>query len=147
MTGVNRATITRLARELIKYRLVREAGHQSFNAGRPSILLQLDPDAGWVICAESEVEVGSIILKEFIFPIYVNNKANMAALAESYVGSAYDSQYIFYLSINAEVSAGVIISQRILTGVSGLAGEVGHMTIDPRGLDVIAGAKGVGRLM
>lgn len=215
MTGLNRATITRLVRELIEHGFVRETGFQSVSAGRPSILLQLDPDAGCIIGAEIEVKFGSVILtdlashilwrqevdfgdrdepdvilnsitelirqacseagqinrhvlglgislpglvdvssgvllfapnmrwsdvpvktwleKEFSLPIYVDNKANMAALAESYFGSARDSDYVLYINITAGVGAGIVLKQRILPGVSGLAGEVGHMTIDPNG--------------
>ena len=215
LTGLNRATITRLVRELIAHGFVRESGFQSLRAGRPSILLQLDPDAGCIIGAEIEVKFGSVILTDlaaqilwrqevdfgdsdeqeailnataqlirqalskgreanphilglgmslpglvdvsngvllfapnmcwsdvpvkqwledqFRIPIYVDNKANMAALAESYFGSARDSDYVLYINITAGVGAGIVLNQRILPGASGLAGEVGHMTINPDG--------------
>src|SRR5688572_7199700 len=64
ITGLNRATITRLVRELITHGFVRETGFQSIRAGRPSILLQLNPDAGCIIGAEIEVKFGSIILTD-----------------------------------------------------------------------------------
>lgn len=224
ITGLNRATITRLVRELIEHGFVRETGIQSVRAGRPSILLQLDPDAGCIIGAEIEVKFGSIILtdlaarilwrqevdfgdsddqneildciaelvrracakagetnrhvlglgislpglvdvssgvllfapnmrwsdvpvkrwleNEFSIPIYVDNKANMAALAESYFGSARDSDYVLYINITAGVGAGIVLNQRILPGASGLAGEVGHMTIDPNGPRCNCGSSG-----
>jgi glucokinase-like ROK family protein len=215
LTGLNRATITRLVRELIEHGFVREVGIESVRAGRPSILLQLDPNAGCIIGAEIEVKFGSVILtdlaarilwrrdvdfgdqdepdavlrsmanlireasakaveskrpvlgvgmslpglvdvsngvllfapnmrwrdvpvkqwleNEFRFPIYVDNKANMAALAESYFGSARDCDYVLYINITAGVGAGIVLNQRILQGASGLVGEVGHVTIDPSG--------------
>jgi len=224
ITGLNRATITRLVRELIEHGFVRETGLQSLRAGRPSILLQLDPDAGCIIGAEIEVKFGSIILtdlsahilwhqevdfgdsdepeailnctaqlirqacakaeetnchilglgmslpglvdvssgvllfapnmrwsdvpvkqwleKEFNIPIYVDNKANMAALAESYFGSARDSNYVLYINITAGVGSGIVLNQRILPGASGLAGEVGHMTINPNGPQCNCGSYG-----
>ena len=224
ITGLNRATITRLVRELITHGFVRETGFQSIRAGRPSILLQLDPDAGCIIGAEIEVKFGSVILtdltahvlwrqevdfvdedqpdavlnstaqlvkqalsqasqtnphilglgmslpglvdvssgvllfapnmrwndvpvkqwleKEFDIPIYVDNKANMAALAESYFGSARESEYVLYINITAGVGAGIVLNQRIMTGASGLAGEVGHMTINPDGPKCNCGSHG-----
>jgi len=224
LTGLNRATITRLVRELIEHGFVRETGVQSLRAGRPSILLQLDPDAGCIIGAEVEVKFGSIILtdlaarvlwrqevdfgdndepgvvlnstaqlvrqalarasetnrhilglgmslpglvdvssgvllfapnmrwsdvpvkqwleNEFDIPIYVDNKANMAALAESYFGSARGSEYVLYINITAGVGAGIVLNQRIMTGKSGLAGEVGHMTINPDGPECNCGSYG-----
>jgi glucokinase-like ROK family protein len=224
ITGLNRATITRLVRELITHGFVRETGFQSIRAGRPSILLQLDPDAGCIIGAEIEVKFGSVILtdlaahvlwrqevdfvdedkpdavlnsiaqlirqalsqaseanrhilglgmslpglvdvssgvllfapnmrwndvpvkqwleKEFDIPIYVDNKANMAALAESYFGSARESEYVLYINITAGVGSGIVLNQRIMTGASGLAGEVGHMTINPDGPKCNCGSHG-----
>jgi glucokinase-like ROK family protein len=224
LTGLNRATITRLVRELIEHGFVRETGFQSIRAGRPSILLQLDPDAGCIIGAEVEVKFGSIILtdlaarvlwrqevdfgdndepgvvlnstaqlirqalaranetnrhilglgmslpglvdvssgvllfapnmrwsdvpvkqwleNEFDIPIYVDNKANMAALAESYFGSARGSEYVLYINITAGVGAGIVLNQRIMAGTSGLAGEVGHMTINPDGPECNCGSYG-----
>src|SRR5215216_7159400 len=64
ITGLNRATITRLVRELIDHGFVHETGFQSLRAGRPSILLQLNPGAGCIIGAEIEVKFGSIILTD-----------------------------------------------------------------------------------
>src|SRR5918995_5296947 len=64
ITGLNRATITRLVRELIEHGFVHEIGFQSIHAGRPSILLQLDPAAGCIIGAEIEVKFGSVILTD-----------------------------------------------------------------------------------
>jgi len=223
ITGLNRATITRLVRELIEHGFVRETGIQSLRAGRPSILLQLNPDAGCIIGAEIEVKFGSVILtnlsaqilwreevdfgddepveilncmaelirqaqtkagelnrnilglgmslpglvdvakgvllfapnmrwsdvpvkqrleKEFEIPIYVDNKANMAALAESYFGAARDSEYVLYINITAGLGAGIVLHQRIMAGTSGLAGEVGHMSIDPQGTRCNCGSYG-----
>jgi glucokinase-like ROK family protein len=224
ITGLNRATITRLVRELIEHGFVREMGVQSLRAGRPSILLQLDPDAGCIIGAEIEVKFGSVILtdlaarvlwrqevdfgdndepetvlnsiaqlirqacskaeesnrhvlglgmslpglvdvssgvllfapnmrwsdvpvkqwleNEFSIPIYVDNKANMAALAESYFGSARGSEYVLYINITAGVGSGIVLNQRIMPGVSGLAGEVGHMAINPDGPKCNCGSQG-----
>ena len=224
ITGLNRATITRLVRELIEHGLVRETGFQSVRAGRPSILLQLDPDAGCIIGAEIDVKFGSVILadlgahvfwrqevdfgdndepdailkcmaqlirqalshaskrnrhilglgislpglvdvssgvllfapnmrwsdvpvkkwleNEFELPIYVDNKANMAALAESYFGSARHSEHVLYINITAGVGAGIVLHQRIMTGASGLAGEVGHMAIHPDGPKCNCGSRG-----
>jgi hypothetical protein len=65
-----------LVQELIEHGFVREGGFQSLRAGRPSILLQLDPE--W-------------LEHEFNTPIYVDNQANMVALTESSFGSARDS--------------------------------------------------------
>jgi predicted NBD/HSP70 family sugar kinase len=66
----------------------------------------------------------------------------MAALAESYFGSARDSEYVLYINITAGVGAGIVLHQRIMAGTSGLAGEVGHMTINPDGPKCNCGSRG-----
>src|SRR5690606_33610735 len=52
MTGLNRATITRLVRELIALGLVCEDGVLAAAAGRPAISLRLNSAAGMIIGAE-----------------------------------------------------------------------------------------------
>jgi len=66
----------------------------------------------------------------------------MAALAESYFGSARHSDYVLYINITAGVGAGIVLNQRILPGASGLAGGVGHMTLDPHGPKCNCGSYG-----
>src|SRR5215211_6629787 len=64
LTGLNRATITRLVRKLIERGFICETGFQSLHVGRPSILLHLNPDAGYIIGAEIEVKFGSLLLTD-----------------------------------------------------------------------------------
>jgi glucokinase len=100
-------------------------------------VLLFAPNMRW-----SNVPVKQWLEKEFDFPIYVDNKANMAALAESYFGSACDCEHVLYINITAGVGAGIVLSQRILSGISGLAGEVGHMAIHPDGPECNCGSRG-----
>jgi glucokinase-like ROK family protein len=65
MTGLNRATITRLVRELIEAGFVREIGLEPSVAGRPSILLELNPDAGYIIGGEIGVNFVSAVVTNF----------------------------------------------------------------------------------
>jgi glucokinase-like ROK family protein len=100
-------------------------------------ILLFAPNMRW-----SDVPVKQWLENEFDIPIYVDNKANMAALAESYFGSARNSESVLYINITAGVGAGIVLNQRIMPGVSGLAGEVGHMTINPAGPKCNCGSYG-----
>jgi glucokinase-like ROK family protein len=215
MTGLNKATITRIIRDLIDHGFVRETGFLSSATGRPSIMLEMDPDGGYILGARLDVDGSTIIVTNFAaeiiwrheighsltdspqtiqdnllnliqqahshvpatnrpilglglslpglvdvssgtllfapnlgwnnvpfrkwlrshfsFPIYADNEANLAALGESYFGAARNSDYVLYINITAGVGGGIVLNQQILPGTSGLAGEVGHMTIDPNG--------------
>ena len=49
---------------------------------------------------------------------------------------------MFYMSIGKGIGGAIILDGKLWTGASGLAGEVGHITIDTEGLDCICGNTG-----
>src|SRR5690606_42000782 len=65
LTGLNRATISRLVRELIVAGLVCEDGVQASTAGRPAIPLRLNSQAGVIIGAEIGYAAVSAIVTDF----------------------------------------------------------------------------------
>ena len=91
-------------------------------------LLLYAPNLGW-----SNVPLRSRLEAEFSFPIYVDNEANLAALGECYFGAARSSDFALYISAGVGVGGGIVFNRRILAGIAGVAGEVGHMVIDPNG--------------
>lgn len=64
-TGLNRATITRLVRELLASSLVCEDGLQASPTGRPSIPLRLNSEAGCIVGAEIGFPHISAIVTDF----------------------------------------------------------------------------------
>ena len=89
-----------------------------------------------------DVPLRKMLEREFDFPIYVDNEANMAALAESYFGVARGSRSVLYVSAGVGLGGGIVLDGRILPGAAGFTGEVGHMTIDPQGQQCNCGNKG-----
>jgi len=81
----------------------------------------------------TDVPLCQLLEGQFDFPTYVDNEANMAALGESYFGAARDSDFVLYVSSGVGLGGGIVLDRRVLPGVAGLAGEVGHMTMDPNG--------------
>lgn len=81
----------------------------------------------------TDVPLRRMLESQFNFPIYVDNEASMAALGESYFGAARGSDFVLYVSSGVGLGGGIVLNRRILPGVAGFAGEVGHMTIDPNG--------------
>lgn len=61
------------------------------------------------------------------------NDANAGALGESLYGAARDCDDMIYVRLSAGIGAGIVADGRLLTGGTGLAGEVGHLQVDPGG--------------
>jgi len=70
---------------------------------------------------------------ELQLPVLVGNDANLAALGEHRFGAGVGSDDILYITVSTGIGGGVISGGKLLTGSSGFAGEIGHMTIDLNG--------------
>ena len=64
---------------------------------------------------------------------YVENDANAAAVGERWAGAGRGIDDLIYMTISTGIGGGLIFKGQLYHGVSGTAGEVGHMVIDPSG--------------
>jgi glucokinase len=69
--------------------------------------------------------------RRFDIPVFVDNDANVAALAEAEEISARN---LLMLTLGTGVGGGVVIDGRIFRGASGRGAELGHMVIEADGL-------------
>ncbi len=83
---------------------------------------------GWI-----DVPLRDILNEHFKLPIFVENDANAAALAEYMFGAGQGSREVVYMTISTGIGGGIITDGRIVEGIVGTAGELGHMTIDLHG--------------
>jgi len=63
-------------------------------------------------------------------PVFVDNDANVAALAEHRFGAARGARDAVMLTVGTGIGGGVIIDGELYRGSSGAASEPGHMVID-----------------
>jgi glucokinase len=63
-------------------------------------------------------------------PVFIDNDANVAALAEHRFGAARGTRDAVMLTIGTGIGGGVIIDGEIYRGATGAASEPGHMVID-----------------
>ena len=61
------------------------------------------------------------------------NDANAGVLAERRFGAARSCANTVYLRLSSGIGAGLVCDGRVLLGSGGFAGEIGHVTVDPRG--------------
>lgn len=80
-----------------------------------------------------EINVGQLFEKALGLQVFVENDANAAALAEMWFGGARDCSSLMYLKTDTGVGAGIIYNRSLLTGVKGMAGEIGHVPLMPKG--------------
>ena len=75
-------------------------------------------------------------------PLYVGNEAHFSALGESYFGELRNCETALYLTIGMGISGGIVVNENVVPGASGLAGDFGHMVLDPRGERCACGGQG-----
>lgn len=105
----------------------------------------------------TEIDLGTVLAVELGVPVALANDVNAAALgAHAASGpSALADASLAYLNIGTGVAAGIVIGGRVLLGADAVAGEIGHLSVDPTGpicpcgqrgcVEAFAGGGSVGR--
>ncbi|MCA1032701.1 ROK family transcriptional regulator [Bacillus timonensis] len=79
------------------------------------------------------IPIKETLEKEFHLPVKVENDARTMALGESWFGGHGDVESMVAVNIGQGVGAGIVINGKLYHGAQGIAGEIGHMTIDLNG--------------
>jgi glucokinase len=79
-------------------------------------------------------------------PVWVDNDANMALLAEHRAGAARDARHVVLLALGTGIGGGLLLDGRLYRGAVGFAGELGHMVVDIDGPDCQGACPGRGCL-
>jgi glucokinase-like ROK family protein len=75
-------------------------------------------------------------------PVFVDNDANLGAVAEHWWGGARGLDDFTYIKVGTGVGSGHMIRGEIYRGSSSVAGEIGHLGIDPAGEPCLCGNRG-----
>lgn len=92
---------------------------------------------GW-----ENIPLKEFLEKEFDVPAYVDNDANVAALGEHRFGAGQGYDSLFYITVSTGVGGGWILNGQPWRGVGGMAGEIGHIVVDPAGPVCLCGKRG-----
>lgn len=65
--------------------------------------------------------------------VVIENDANSAALGEWWMGAAKDVSSMIIITMGTGIGGGIVLDDKLWTGASGMAGEIGHITIYPDG--------------
>jgi glucokinase len=82
------------------------------------------------------------VAQAFHTRVAMDNDANVAALGEARFGAGRDCASLLYITVSTGVGGGWILNGEIYRGANELAGEIGHMVIDPHGPPCMCGRRG-----
>jgi glucokinase len=74
--------------------------------------------------------------------VVLDNDANMAALGEQWLGAARGVPNVAVLTLGTGIGGGIVLNGKIWTGMNGMAGEFGHVTVEPEGQPCGCGSRG-----
>ena len=100
-------------------------------------LIQNPPNFNW-----GQVDIVSILSDKFSCKVKLTNDANAAALGEKRFGIAKDMMDFVMVTLGTGLGSGIISGGRIVYGDDGMAGELGHLSIDQNGRLCSCGLKG-----
>lgn len=72
----------------------------------------------------------------------IDNDANVAALGERWKGAGENDPDVIFVTLGTGVGGGIVAAGNLIHGVAGAGGEIGHITVDPEGLECTCGKRG-----
>ncbi|WP_448266201.1 ROK family protein [Nostoc sp. DSM 114159] len=92
---------------------------------------------GW-----ENIPLKALLEEEFGVAVGVDNDANVAALGEHRFGAGQGYDSLFYITVSTGVGGGWILNGQPWRGAGGMAGEIGHIVVDPAGPVCLCGKRG-----
>jgi glucokinase len=127
--------------------LVEDLGEEleEAKAARPDVLAAglgipatIDHDRGLAIHAVNltitDVPIRDLMRERIGLPVFVDNDANVAALAEHLYGAGRGAQDVIMLTVGTGIGGGLILGGEVFRGSTGAGAELGHIVIVEDGL-------------
>ena len=92
---------------------------------------------GW-----SDYPVRDVIEKRLAAKVFLDNDANMAGLGEKWLGAGREADSMAMLTLGTGIGGAIILGGKLFYGMSGMAGEFGHVTVEPNGVLCGCGNRG-----
>jgi glucokinase len=107
---------------------------------------RVDPVAGHVTLAVNlgwhDLALGPLMTERFGRPVLIENDVRAAAAGLHARQVLPDDGDLAFLGIGTGISAGIVLGGRLHRGTRGLAGEIGHVVLDPDGPRCACGLRG-----
>lgn len=144
--GGAEATLNSIADAILQSLSSAEVGKSEVLAVGLGVPGKVDPQAGVGVLSVNlgwrDVPVKAVLESRLGLPCVLENDVKAATLGEHRFGAGRGTQNFIYLSIGTGIAAGLILEGRLYRGSTGMAGEVGHAVVDPRGPVCKCGTRG-----
>ena len=77
-----------------------------------------------------DIPLRDIVKEKYRVDTFLLNDASAAALGEHHFGAGKGVKNLIYITVSTGIGSGIIINDKLYSGASGSAGEIGYMTID-----------------
>lgn len=92
---------------------------------------------GWV-----DVHLTEIFSSEFNLPVLIDNDANVMGLGEAVFGAARDCTDVIFLTVGTGIGGAIVADGKLYGGYKNRGTEMGHVTIDHKGIACNCGGRG-----
>ncbi len=86
--------------------------------------------------------IGSAVESKVGMPVILQNDGNAAAVGEHWLGASVNSACSIMVTLGTGVGGGIIVDSKIVNGLDGTAGEIGHINVEPEGIPCGCGSRG-----
>ncbi|MEX2106034.1 MAG: ROK family protein [Solirubrobacterales bacterium] len=97
----------------------------------------IDHERGVAISAVNlplaDLPIRDLVSERVGLPVFVDNDANVAALAEHLFGAGRDADDMVLLTIGTGIGGGLVLNGEVYRGATGAGAELGHTVIDING--------------
>ncbi|WP_406465079.1 ROK family protein [Streptomyces sp. NBC_00111] len=90
----------------------------------------------------NRVDVAGPLMEATGLPVVVNNDVNTLVVAERWFGEGRDTDSFAVVTVGPGIGCGLLLDGSLFSGATGLAGELGHLPLDPAGPMCSCGRRG-----
>ena len=133
-TGQDEAALMDLLAQEVGEAVAARPGVAALGLGIPATI---DHEKGIAISAVNlpidNLPIRELAMKRTGLPTFVDNDANVAALAEHLYGAARNADNVVMLTVGTGIGGGLVLGGEIYRGATGAGAELGHMVIEMDG--------------
>jgi glucokinase len=132
--GTSSEEILSSLEDAVRQAMAAEPDVEAVGLGIPCTI---DRERGVAISAVNlpiiDVPIRDLMRERLGLPVFIDNDANVAALAEHRYGAARGARSAVLLTIGTGIGGGLIIEGNVFRGSSGAGAELGHIVVDEDG--------------